>query len=166
MSTSTASRHAPRPSAALWCRADDRGSRGSRTASTRSPAENHEKSGSSPFQGPSLRYHVIDMAADLVVEGRPPGTPGAALTSAGDVLAIEHDPGGRVDDRPSRGHPDGLVDATRRPAAVGGRESSVRTGATPTRATRGRASEFYLPTPRSNRTWRRGDTEPLAKLAD
>lgn len=67
--------------------------------------------GSHPAGPPFFRYHVIDMAAPLVVEVGFPVPDNAALASAGDVT-VGTIPAGRYVTTVHHGHPDGLADAT------------------------------------------------------
>ena len=65
-----------------------------------------------PPAGPLyFRYHLIDMAADLVVEAGFPVPDDAALTSAGDVT-VSTVPAGRYVTTVHHGHPDELIEVT------------------------------------------------------
>jgi effector-binding domain-containing protein len=67
--------------------------------------------GSHPAGAPYFRYHVVDMAAELVVEAGFPVPDDGALTSAGDVT-VGTVPAGRYVTTVHRGHPDELIDVT------------------------------------------------------
>ncbi len=67
--------------------------------------------GTHPAGPPFFRYHVIDMAAHLVVECGFPVPDDAVLASAGDVT-VGTIPAGRYVTTVYHGHPDGLMGAT------------------------------------------------------
>lgn len=122
--------------------------------------------GSHPAGAPYFRYHVIDMAAGLVVEVGFPVPDDAALTSSGDVT-VGTIPAGRYVTTVHRGHPDGLVDATgallRWAAEEGLTFDRHDTDAGDAWAGR---FELYLTDPAEQPDMAQWDTELAFKLAD
>lgn len=113
-----------------------------------------------------FRYHVIDMAAELVVEAGFPVPDDAALTSAGDVT-VSAIPAGQYVTTVFHGHPDGLIDVTgellKWAAAEGLTFDRHDTDAGDAWAGR---FEFYLTDPREQPDMAEWDTELAFKLAD
>ena len=122
--------------------------------------------GTHPAGAPFFRYHVIDMAAQLVVEVGFPVPDDVSLTSAGDVL-VSTIPAGRYVTTVHHGHPDGLVDATGAlldwAAAEGLTFDRHDTDAGDAWAGR---FEFYLTDPAEQPDMAEWDTELAFKLAD
>jgi effector-binding domain-containing protein len=113
-----------------------------------------------------FRYHVIDMAAELVVEAGFPVPDGAGLASAGDVT-VGAIPAGRYVTTTHHGHPDELVDVTgsllQWAAAQGLTFDRHDTDAGDAWAGR---FEFYLSDPAEQPDMAQWDTELAFKLAD
>jgi effector-binding domain-containing protein len=122
--------------------------------------------GTHPAGPPFFRYHVIDMATRLVVEGGFPVPDDAALASAGDV-AVGVIPAGRYVTAVHHGHPDQLVDVTGALLSWATAEGltfdrhDTETGD----AWAGRF-EFYLTDPAEQPDMAEWDTELAFKLAD
>ncbi|WP_129782973.1 GyrI-like domain-containing protein [Promicromonospora panici] len=122
--------------------------------------------GTRPAGPPFFRYHVIDMAAELVVEVGFPVPDDVTLASAGDVT-MSTIPAGRYVTTVHRGHPDELADATsellRWAAAEGLAFDRHDNDAGDAWAGR---FEFYLTDPAEQPDMAAWDTELAFKLAD
>jgi effector-binding domain-containing protein len=119
-----------------------------------------------PAGAPFFRYHVIDMADQLVIEAGFPVPDGAALTSEGDVT-VSVAPAGRYVTTVHHGHPDELIDVTdallRWAAAQGLTFDRHDTDAGDAWAGR---FEFYLTDPAEQPDMAQWDVELAFKLAD
>jgi effector-binding domain-containing protein len=113
-----------------------------------------------------FRFHVIDMAAELVVEAGFPVPDDAALTPSGDVT-LGTVPAGRYVTTVHHGHPDELIDVTDALLqwAAGEGLTFDRHDTDAGDAWAGRF-EFYLTDPREQPDMAEWDTELAFKLAD
>jgi effector-binding domain-containing protein len=122
--------------------------------------------GTHPVGPPFFRYHVIDMATRLVVEGGFPVPDDAALAPAGDAT-VGVIPAGRYVTTLHHGHPDQLVDVTGALLSWAATEGLTfdRHDTEAGDAWAGRF-EFYLTDPAEQPDMAEWDTELAFKLTD